>query len=115
MINLLLLILISSLISTGFYAACQFEGDSAYDASDKWVKKQWTKPTDKMLLWWVRFYGGRVIPQYWTKPIYSCLTCMGSIHSLWPMWVMGQDMTLWPIVAFGTVGVNYLIQTVLWK
>jgi len=112
--TILALILLCSLISTGFWIATQFEGSEHFDTSERWVQIRWTKPEDKMILWWVRFYGVRFIPKFWTKPLWSCLPCMGSVHSLWPMLWLGQDMTLWPVVAIGTVGVNYLI-TIYWS
>lgn len=114
MIDLLILTLISSAISTGFYTACQFDGDEDYDKFDN--KKLWPKPTTEqvMILWWVRYYGGRVIPYFWTKPLYSCLPCMGSLHSLIPVLVFTGNIWLWPLVAFSTVGVNKLI-TIWWS
>lgn len=114
MTTLLLTILISSLASVGFYAACQFEGDEAYDMLPMEHKAKWNKPTDVMILWWVRYYGGRYIPPFWTKPVYSCLTCMGSLHSIAPTLIF-SDWYLWPLIALGTAGVNYLIQTLGWK
>ena len=119
MIELIGLILFNSAVCVGFFAACQFEGDEAFDVSDKWIKKRWTKPTDVMVLWWVRYYGGRFIPPFWTKPVYACLPCMGSLHSIVPtiLFCSFFGISLWvlPFVILATVGVNYLIQTVLWK
>lgn len=115
-INLLALIVFCSLICVGFYAACGFDGDEDYDSDPN--KSNWKRPESGMLLWWVRFYGGRVIPKYWTKPVYSCLTCMGSLHSVIPtLWfcsVSGVTLWIWPLVALGTAGLNYLI-TILWQ
>lgn len=121
-LDFILLALTCSLISVGFYAACQFDGDEAYDGLPKEFKKQFSKPEphDRMILWWVRWYGGRVISKLWTKPLYSCITCMGSVHSLLPTigfcYVYGLPiLIIWPFVALATSGINYLIQTVLWK
>jgi hypothetical protein len=113
-LEVLLCIILSSLVGVGFFAAAQFEGDEAFDTLDFDLKKEWSKPTDVMVLWWVRYYGGRYIPPFWTKPVYSCLTCMGSLHSIAPTLIF-SEWYLWPLIALGTAGVNYLIQTVGWK
>lgn len=118
------LIMICSAICVGFYAACQFDGDDAYDSLDSDRKSSWPKPTadQVMILWWVRYYGGRYISRYWSKPVYSCLPCMGSIHSIYPTWLylkytafyMPYDFFyIWPLIALATVGVNFII-TRLW-
>ena len=119
------LILICSTVCVGFYAACQFDGDEEYDSSPTSMKLQWPRPEphNVMVFWWVRWYGGRLISRFWTKPIYSCLPCMGSLHSIIPTLLYlkythfypTDFWFVWPVIALGTVGVNYLIQTVLWK
>ena len=117
--TLLALVLICSAISTGFYAACQFDGDEAYDEADPFMRKNWPRPNDsqKMIFWWVRYYGGRFLGKYWSKPIYSCLTCMGSFHSIAPVALYchyyGVSFIIWPFIALATVGVNKLV-TVWW-
>lgn len=106
------IVFISSLIATGFYAACQFDGDEEYDKADLYIKKQWPKPNAEqvMIFWWVRYYGGRVIPYFWTKPLYSCIICMGSFHSIVPTFLFchfsDTPYWIWPFVALATVGLN---------
>lgn len=114
--QILLLTIISSAISVGFYTACAFDGDEEYDAQTRKRKRAFPRPEAHrvMILWWVRFYGGRIIPHFWTKPLYSCLPCMGSFHSLLPVLVFTGNIWLWPFVALATVGVNKLI-TVWWR
>lgn len=122
-LDILLLIIFCSLAATGFYIAAQFEGDEEFDAASRQVRRGWQKPAagDKMIFWWVRYYGGRYLDKYWSKPVYSCLPCMGSLHSIlptflyfwgtFPVWYIA---ILWAFVALGTVGLNYLI-TQWWK
>lgn len=114
------LILICSAICVGFYTACSFDGDEAYDDSSNEFRKSWPKPQG-MLLWWVRYYGGRVLGNFWYKPVYGCLPCMGSLHTIYPTWLylnytsfyLPHDFFyIWPVIALGTVGVNYLITRV---
>ena len=102
----------SSLMATGFYAACQFDGDEEFDKADKFIQKQWPKPNGEqaMIFWFVRYYLGKVIPYFWTKPLYSCIICMGSVHSLLPTFIFchltGTTFWIWPMVALATVGLN---------
>lgn len=106
------LVVVSSLVATGFYVGCQFDGDEEYDKADIYIKKQWPKPNAEqvMIFWWVRYYGGRVIPYFWTKPLYSCLICMGSFHSIIPTFLFCHfsytPYWIWPFVALATVGLN---------
>lgn len=114
------LVLICSAASIGVYAACGFDGDENFDLQESEVKLMWPKPTDdqKMILWWVRYYGGRYLGKFWYKPVYGCLPCMGGIHSLYPTLVYlnyadGNFLLMWPLIALATIGVNFLV-TKIW-
>ncbi len=117
--ELIALVILCSAISIGFYASCQFDGDEDFDKASKLVKKNWPNPEQdsKMIFWWVRYYIGRHISYYYSKPLYSCIICMGSVHSVLPtigwMWLYGiapiYFIALWPFVALATAGVNYNI------
>ena len=117
MIEVLYIIALSSACSVGFYIATQFEGSEQFDAMHQLGQQYpYDRPEGPMILWWVRWYGSRLLPFYWTKPIYSCLPCMGSVHSLYPtlLFLSSDFWYLWPVIALGTVGVNYLI-TLWWS
>lgn len=115
-------VIFSSLIAAGFYSACGFGYDENFDKAPKLMKKNWPKPgdddEDKMILWWVRFYIGKHITYYLSKPLYSCIICMGSVHSIIPTalfcYLTNTTPFIWPIVAFLTVGLNTHI-SVWWK
>lgn len=117
-LEFLLLIVISSLASIGFYAACGFDGDEAFDQSDNFMRANWPKPTDdqKMIFWWVRYYLGPHLGKYWYKPVYGCLPCMGSLHSIYPTLIyLGfsyEFLIIWPLIALGTCGINKVITQV---
>jgi len=119
MIDLIGLVLFNSAICVGFFAACQFDGDESFDVSQSYIKKQWPKPTDGMILWFIRYYLGRYLSKYWSKPVYSCVTCMASIHSIIPtiLFCSYFDISLivLPFIILATAGLNYLIQTSLWR
>ena len=61
------LVLLCSLISVGFYAACHFDGDEDYDTAGKQLKLHTPIPKDKMILWWVRYYADGKILRRTTK------------------------------------------------
>jgi len=118
------LIIICSLICVGVYAATGFEGDEGFDGLNPEYQRQFPKPEpgNAMVLWWVRYYGGPILGRFWSKPVYSCLPCMGSLHSIIPTYLFIewwwykvdiQFWVFWPFVALATCGLNYLI-TVWW-
>jgi len=119
MIDLIALILICSSISVGFYASCQFDGDEEFDKASKLIKKNWPEPEQdsKMIFWWVRYYIGKHISYFHSKPLYSCIICMGSVHSMIPtlLFLFYYDLNLWgwfilwPFAALATAGLNYNI------
>ena len=112
-----LTVLTSSLLSVGFYASCQFKTWELYDEADVEIKQAWPNPDDKMIFWWIRWYGGRILGDFWYKPVYGCLPCMGSLHSIIPLMIVIQLVGInqawfllaWPLVAMTTAGVNCLI------
>lgn len=109
----LLTVVASTACSVGFWVACTFDGDETYDRMGSMYPHP--KPENPMLLWWVRWYGRVTLPRLVRKPLYECLPCMGSVHSLYPLLIFNPQLWyLWPVVAIATVGVNYLI-TIWWN
>lgn len=112
---------VSHLSATGFYPACMFGkdnypyNDEDFDETPRKERKDFPKPKpgDRMIFWFVRFYLGRYVSDYWAKPLYSCVVCMGSIHSIAPT-LLFLDYRYWPLVCICTVGVNYKM-TRNWK
>lgn len=41
-------------------------------------------PESRQVLWFLRFYLVKFIGEYLTKPFFSCVACMASIHSIIP-------------------------------
>lgn len=52
----------------GFNRACQ------YDEQAK----------EYMILWRVKYYSEKWLGAFWSKPVYSCPTCMASLHGIIP-------------------------------
>lgn len=112
-ITYLLIVVASSACSVGFWVACTFDGDETYDMMGE--AYPYGKPDNPMIFWWVRWYGRKWLPKMLRKPLYECLPCMGSLHSLYPLLLFAHEYWyLWPVVAFATVGLNYLI-TIWWN
>jgi len=41
-----------------------------------------------MILWKVKLWSDLTLGEFWSKPIYSCPTCMASVHGLFPYWIV---------------------------
>lgn len=117
-LSLIALILITCAVTIGFYAACQFENADDFDKAPKMIKQSWPVDEDsKMIFWWVRRYLGVHVNYFYSKPLYSCIICMGSVHSIAPLWLwlMINNLhplwfvVLWPIVALSVAGINKLV------
>lgn len=59
--------IITSLSIIGFYYSTYYELDSEGN------------PTEKAFLWFVRFYGVKLLGQKWSKPVVNCPKCMASV------------------------------------
>lgn len=100
MTELITLLIFNSLLIVGIYNAVDYD----YDV-DK-------KPTNKKILWWVSYYT-RKFPKWTTNPIYGCILCMASFHSIYIYWFM-YDFTIYNAVIylfyiFALSGLNSLI------
>lgn len=119
-ITFILLLIVCPLVCAGFYAATGFEGDAQFDKEEPEIQKIWPKPKpeDKMILWFVRYYTAPVLGKFWSKPVYKCLSCMASLHTIIPVtvFVLFNNLDLlwitaiWPGVALITSGTNLLIE-----
>lgn len=111
----------SSLICFGAYVACRFAWDTGEHAGRDWrdfdkepENYRKIKPDDKMILWWVRWYGSKYIPEFYQKPIYACMTCMASLFSLVPTLIFTFEyltnpwyfFLAWPMITAATAGLN---------
>ena len=81
LITLILLAIVNGLMIIGFYEATQYKEENVITETG-WGKKV----TEKMALWFIPYYGNKIIPKFWTKPLYSCTVCMSSIHSSYVYW-----------------------------
>jgi hypothetical protein len=109
-ITVLLLSLLSAGCVWGFSVACRFEDYEEFDEASPALQKNWPKPKleGAMVLWWVRYYLAPVLGPFWAKPVYKCMICMASLHSILPVLLFGTGSFLitWPFVILFTAGFN---------
>ena len=107
MLEILLGIIASSLVSVGVHTAAQFNNYEAFDDDPERGRKE---PIDgAMILWWVRWYGS-YLPYQLRKPVYFCLPCMGSLWSIPAIAYLSLPWFVWPFFILGTTGLNALIR-----
>lgn len=117
--DIIALILISSACSIGFMVATRFDKYQVFDYLNSEDQVGHTPPhkDERMLLWWVRFYLAPWIGQLY-KPLYYCLPCMGSVHSIYPVaaYIFLFSITwwhffiIWPVVCIAASGLNAFIK-----
>lgn len=67
-----------------------------------------------MIFGFVETYGGK-LPLWIQKPLYLCIYCMSSLHSLWVFPFLDLDLLLWPLYVLalvGTVGIVYHVNRI---
>lgn len=61
------------------FAIIAFNRAAGYDEQDGKIVE-----SSKMILWKVKYYSEKCFGQFLSKPIYSCPTCMASLHGVIP-------------------------------
>lgn len=110
MITLLLIALLNAFVIIGFYLATQYETEKDYYENTKRIK-------DKMILWFIGYYGDKYLPKLLRKPLYDCIPCMASIHSVYVYWLF-MDWTLlnlyaYPIYILALSGITFFIYNLI--
>lgn len=68
-----------------------------------------------MILGFIETYCKRY-PLWIQKPLYLCIYCMSSLHSLWVFPFLELDILYWPLYVLalvGTVGIVYHVNRIL--
>lgn len=95
---LTLLALANSIIIIGFYESCKYELKKQHILRDsKYETKEVFKY--KMIFWRIGYYGDKILGDFWSKPFYSCCTCMASIHSTYIYWAI-FDFSLYNLIQY---------------
>lgn len=84
---LLLLAFANSIGIIGFYESCKYKlkKQQVLNGSSYALKEVFKY---KMFLWRISYYGDKVLGKFWSKPFYSCCTCMASFHSTYVYWAV---------------------------
>lgn len=91
MIDLIILLILNSLYIIGFYNAVDYDRTTVDDwSNDKLQQKE--AIINKQFLWFIAYYTNW-LPQLIKTPLYDCIKCMASIHSLYIYWAV-YDFTL---------------------
>ena len=104
------LLMCNSLYIYGLYEASHFEYISKDNPKLGVIEKS------KMILWKFRWLSEKYLGMFYSKPLFSCPTCMASVHSsyiFWPLALMVYDFTPMMILIYilyvGTLaGLNYI-------
>lgn len=119
---LLLLAFCNSLIIIGWNKATDFElSKEGYDSIDYFVKNKLTcwedsiekGITDKMIFWKLRFWSLKYFGSFWSKPLFTCPTCMSSVHSTYFYWAIMpftlHSLMVYPFYVIGLAGMVSII------
>lgn len=74
----------------GFNRACQYE---EADVKPGFVPQPVVVESSKMIFWRVKYYSEMYLGEFWSKPVYSCPTCMASLHGVIPFMVTATMTT----------------------
>ena len=110
MINLLLLIVITSLCIFGWHYATLYT--PRFDDKNEYQ----VKPTDREICWWFRFYVVKWFTPQYQKPLVGCLVCMASVYSTisYSVYCFHYDIHFniiaWAVIAVAVAGLNRIIR-----
>jgi len=83
MVNLVILLVINAFVVYGFYAITEYRLCNINDLQDKSINK--IDSENSNILWFIAYYGDRLLPYWITKPLYNCPICMSSIWGHMPV------------------------------
>lgn len=93
----------NSFLIIGFNRACQYEvyeNDQHFVRDNKvcQINKGKIQEDSKMILWRVKYLSEKYLGKFWSKPVYSCVTCMASLHGVLPF----------VLTSYLTTGLSYI-------
>ena len=114
MIDLAILLLINSAVCFGFWNACLYvpKKEAVKIGGDyNYIEET---PAVKGVLWRLEKWGQG---KWYYKPIGGCISCMASLHSIYPYWtymymtnaININALLFYPVYILALSGVNYLI------
>lgn len=115
MINLVILLVINAFVVYGFYAITEYRLCNINDLQNKPIKK--VDRDNSNILWFIAYFGDKILPYWITKPLYNCPICMSSIWGLW-YWAYyppeENQIKFWIFYTLALAGMNWLIG-IIWE
>lgn len=118
LIYLFCLAVCNALIIIGWNKATYFEWNEkelrAYSVADRYFySTARSSITDKMVLWKLRYYAEKYLGEFWSKPFFTCPTCMASVHSTYFYWAVMpftlHSLIIYPFYIVGLAGLTSII------
>ncbi len=114
MISLFILLIFNSLLCFGFWNACYYNLKKTAKKSWNGDCFLWEYEEVKGVLWFIDKWAQ---DKWFYKPLCGCITCMASLHSIYPYWTLMyfidrvnlESLAYYPIYILALSGLNYLI------
>ena len=101
MIDLLTIAIFNTGIIFGINKATQFEYCHPDDNGMGFCDERGIDKDSKMIGWRLRYMAGRLVGDFWNKPLFTCPPCMASVHGTWFYWLVSpmniQSLIFWPV------------------
>ncbi len=104
MIELFILCLINAFVIIGFHESTAYQqGLKGYSLDDS------------NLLGFIAYWGDKILPWFFTKPLWNCPLCMSSLWSVW-YWVFprNHDWIEYIFYIFALAGIVHIL-CVIWE
>lgn len=116
LLGLLMLSYLNGLYIVGFYNACLFTFHPERVVSKDGADSLGVMNDTKMIFWKLRYYSEKRLGYFWSKPICTCVSCMGSLHSVVPfsifcLYYNPLLLLLFPLYACTTGAAAKIIQS----
>lgn len=121
-IYLLLLALVNSFVIIGWNKATYFEWDEkqlkAYSVGERYFYANAKNAIiEKMIFWKLRYWSLKYVGEFLSKPLFTCPTCMASVHSFyiyWPVMLLSpftllQIALIYPVYILVLAGVASVV------
>lgn len=111
MTDLIILAFVNAFIIIGWNRATMFEyerGVVNFVGDEPKVDEE-----SKMALWKLRYWAIQNFGEFWSKPLFTCPTCMASVHSTYVYWayqpLTTDSILLYPLYILFLAGVTTFI------
>lgn len=115
MLDLAILLLFNSALCFGFWNACLYEVKDGGIQIGSEYELELKKIEIKGVLWRLEKWASN---KWFYKPLCGCISCMASLHSIYPYWtymcatnsINLNAVLFYPVYILALSGLNYLIE-----